>query len=215
MASSSTHWVIPQKDRVPWAEDTKKHSAAFKLFHYPFGFRIAKLHLMDPNFIAQFGHLTTGHPETDRLMAQEEISIIKTIAEMVDFHKEGVGFRLQDPKDGVRMYEIIHRHLQDWKEAMERSFQPLNVPINDLKAIDNFAKDLYVVARGYVQPTTQSLGLSAYFAQVSQSRGTQHLRGFKSDLEKEQEQIYQSQHKEQSSHLSNILRQRQHRFSNG
>jgi len=213
--ANSTHWVIPQKDRVPWAEDVRKHSAAFKLFHYPFGFRISKLHLMNPKFIAQFGYITTGHPETDRVLAQEEIPVMKTIAEMVDFHKEGVGFRLLDPKDGVRMYEIIHRHLQDWKQAMERSFQPINVPINDLKAIDNFAKDLYVVARGYVTPTTESMGLSAYFAKLAQSRGTLQLRGFKSALDKEQEQIHQSQHQEQSSHLSNILKQRQHRFSNG
>lgn len=206
--------VIPRKDLVPWSSDTSKHSAAFKLFHYPFNFRISRLHLTDPQYVELFGRMTTGDLESDRVMALEEVPIIRTIAQMVDFHRRGIGFRLQDPKDGVRIYEYVYEHLQDWRQTIDSSPLLRSAPIEDLRAFDEFAKEVYLLARGYISYRPAEGSLSNFFEQLAASRGTLGRRAIDIEAERNEQAVRESTHHEQAGAMARILRERQKTFRN-
>lgn len=209
-----TNFVIPKKDRVPWSSDTRKHSAAFKLFHYPFRFRISKLHITDLNALQQFGHVTTGNPETDRILASEEVLIQRTIADMTEFHRHGNGFRLYDPRDGVKIYEIIYQHLRDWRHELESNHLKRQAPIDDLRALDEFAKDVYRLARGYISYQPAEGTLSNFFEQLAASRGSLGRREGQLSIQDEYRKLHTSEHQEQAGAMSKILRERQRSFRN-
>jgi hypothetical protein len=135
---------------VPWSTNTAKHSAAFKLFHYPFQCLTSGLHLITAQELETFGHLTTGDAVTDRVLASEERLVTFTVVEMVRVHSEGGGVRLVNPADGAKIYEMIYQHMQDWRAEVEANPTCRTAPIEDLRAMDEFARELYPHARFYM-----------------------------------------------------------------
>lgn len=206
----SQHVVFDPKDLVPWATDKgTKHSAAFKLFHFPFNFRISRLHLTDPRAIQLFGRLTTGNVESDRVMATEEVTIVRTIQEMVYFHREGISFRLVKPEDGLTIYEIVYEHLQDWRNEISNNVNMRDAPIDDLRALDEFAKEIYLIARGYIQYKPQATTISNFFEQLAASRGMVGSRAVDHEIEARREELHTSQHSSEMGFMARILRDRQ------
>jgi len=204
-------FVIPHADRVPWADDPSKHSAAFKIFHYPFMFKVSKMHLMETEELETIGHFTTGNVEHDRILANEEVLVTRTIADMVEFHRAGIPFRLNNPKDGVKIYEYIYQHLQDWKDELTRLPMFKDVPMKDLKAMDEFAKEIYVLARGFVVYRPADGSLASFLSGIAEQRGSAGLSGSSTDSHTAQQEIYASTHQPQSGILSAIYRQHLHR----
>ncbi len=135
---------------VPWSTDPKKHSAAFKLFHYQFRCLTSGLHLISAEELATFGHLTTGDSVTDRVLASEEREVSFTPVDMIRIHAEGGGVRLINPPDGAKIYEMIYQHMQDWRSEVESNPTCRKAPLEDLRQMDDFARELYVHARYYM-----------------------------------------------------------------
>ena len=132
--------------------DTKEHTAAYKIFHYPFYFKVPAMFTYSELEIQDRGIPTTGDATFDRVLAEEPMNVRGTIKQMVDYRKEGAQITLNNPKeDSVRLYEIIVEHLGDVKQQLEQS---LNVQLKDtefLRELDALASDVYVIARHYIK----------------------------------------------------------------
>lgn len=126
---------------------SSKHSAAYKIFHYPFLCRIAQMHLVSAEVIAQVGSLTTGNAAEDRNLALQQVDVQLTIAAMAEYLSEGAAITITNPEDAANVYRIIKRHLDDWMEASQANMHLLSAPNEDLHKLDELAGEVYPYAR--------------------------------------------------------------------
>ena len=206
--------VVPKRDVVPWSGDTSKHSAAFKIFHYPFWFLISKLHVTDIQHVEQFGYLTTGDRETDRVLAREDVAVERTVAQMAQLYHEGCGFRLQNPRDGVPIYDMIYRHLLDWKYEIENNMMRREAPIADLRKFDTFAKEVHTLAIGYVKPIQETnIGLQ-FFEELARSRGGLGSTRYEGTPQQIAKDDPKTQHVSHTGRMAQMMRERERNFRN-
>lgn len=135
-----THRLVP-------GGNGKNHTPAFKIWNYTFECIVAQMHLATIEYLQQAGTITTGNAEIDRVMAQEKVHARFTIAAMMEMHKEGVPFHLCHPPDSAVIYQILHDHLQDWVHAVNLNPGIREAPIEDLRAMDALAAEIYIHAR--------------------------------------------------------------------
>ncbi len=196
---------------VPWTTDVSKQSAAFKLFHHRFQCLTSGLHLITAQELETFGHLTTGDAVTDRLLATEERHVQFTVAEMVRVHSEGGGVRLIYPEDGAKIYEIIYQHLNDWRNEIQNNPTRRAAPLDDLRAMDDFARELHVHARHYLKFNPANTVLFARLETMFASRGGIG-RGL--SVGKVAPVIEAPQHVSHTDDMTKMLRERDRQFRN-
>lgn len=125
----------------------KNHTPAFKIWNYTFECIVAQMHLATIEYLQQAGTITTGDAEIDRVMAQEKVHARLTIHALAEMHKEGIPFQLCHPEDSARIYQILYDHLRDWAQAVNLNPGLREAPIEDLKAYDALAGEIYIHAR--------------------------------------------------------------------
>lgn len=155
---------------LPWAEP-EHHSAAFKLFHYNYQCRVSQIHMYGLEYLREAPMPTTGRADTDRVLAQQFIHVQLTVDAMAELHHDGASIFLVDPKDAVKIYRDIRRHLQDWLGDVESSMHRRTPPIEDLRMFDQLAAAIYPFARADLveQPFHGRLG--DFLNGLSRSRG--------------------------------------------
>lgn len=126
-----------------------EHTPAYKITHYKFSFHIPALHFYSSQYQEEFGVLSTGDKEMDRALMSTPVGSRDTILNMARKYDENVDITLDDPKDAVRIYEIIQAHLSSWNEAARTEHNLSNIPMDDLRILDEFAKSIYEIARRY------------------------------------------------------------------
>lgn len=127
------------------------HSAAYKLFHYPFRIWIPQLFLTSLAEKQALPQWTTGNREQDRQAAQQKVAITATIDKMIAFHERGVELEFDSLADVERIYDIILEHIEDNRRYIETStWLPKEVPFDDLKKMDRFAEKIYLKVRGRI-----------------------------------------------------------------
>lgn len=127
-----------------------KHSAAYKIFHYPFLCKIAQMHLQSTEVLLQAGSYTTGNAAEDRALATQPVDVQLTIAAMVGYHSEGASITITNPQDAATIYLIIKQHLDDWFDATAQSMHRVEAPGKDLENLDNLAGEIYPYARYFL-----------------------------------------------------------------
>lgn len=130
---------------------TEEHTAAFRIFHYYYKCWLPQHHLYDRSFMETFGLPTSGNREVDRELANSETLCQLTMAEMAEHLSNGANLTLETPKDSVVIYRTLREHLMDWKGNAEDPIKRSEVPVDDLRKLDDLAGQVYQVARGYME----------------------------------------------------------------
>lgn len=144
-----------------------QHNAAYKLFHYPFRVSIPSGYLVSQAEIAAIGIPTSGNAALDRREAQRPVEISITIDRMAEFFAQGITLEFESIADIVRIYDIILEHITDFQVAIDARVMMPEIPWDDLKLLDEFARELFIRARGRIaERTATSLALSSLESKV-------------------------------------------------
>ena len=139
-----------------------KHTAAYKLFKYPFRVSIPAAFIGSVAENRALGSFTSGNAALDRATASELTPITCSIVQMVDFFKRSVTMRFETTADCVRIYEIILEHIQDFRSYVNSAtYVSRPIPFDDLKDLDEFAGHIFLMARGRIAErtaTTMAIG---------------------------------------------------------
>lgn len=108
---------------------------------------VPQLQTTSVEYIKMFGTPTTGDPDIDKTLANQEIITYLTIAKMVEFHRKGVPIKVLNYNDTKTIYEYIEHHIRCWKKRMEVGINIGGAPVEDLIAMDRFATDVHKHAR--------------------------------------------------------------------
>lgn len=127
----------------------KKAPVEDRLFNYRYQVYIAPIHLYSEEYLKRFGVPATGDKEIDREYMHTPILVYMTAVDMVVHFSNGVDLTLRDPKDSVEIYEHLTEHLGRWETVLERVKHPIDVPIEDLRKMDEFALKIEPMARSY------------------------------------------------------------------
>jgi hypothetical protein len=113
------------------------------IWEYLFLARVPYLQSRTIAEMKKYGVRLSGVKSEDANIKNEWLTTYMSIAQMVDYHKDGVPVRIVDPSELPKMYEFISRHLTLWKHQLEVGINIGDAPIDDLVAMDNFATTLY------------------------------------------------------------------------
>lgn len=126
-----------------------QHTPAYKLIHYKFNFSIPALYFYSAEYQKQFGVTSSGDKGIDRMMMNSMVGTRDNILEMARLYDRDITVQLDDPKDAVKIYEIIKEHLNAWNEASRTQHNLSDIPMDDLRILDEFAVSIQAIARRY------------------------------------------------------------------
>lgn len=118
-------------------------STVNQLFDRIFIVTIDYIHLMNINEIQRYGSITSGDLEDDKKNANERITVGMTIPKLVELYKNQIPFYLTDRTDDRTMYEIIFKHIHEWRVYAENTIYLNSVPFEDLIDLSEFASAIY------------------------------------------------------------------------
>lgn len=172
--------------------DVKEHTPMYKLFHYPFYFKVPEVFTISDTELEVRGVPTTGDALQDQMVAMEPITVQATIRQMIEYRRDGAEITLVNPEDSGKIYEIIAAALGDISAQLDRS---LNVQLQDqelIRDLDDFAGELYKIARHYIAmaPTDNTKGLGVF--ERGRGLGLKPKSKVKLTLEKEHKPMSES-----------------------
>lgn len=129
-----------------WCPDSEK-TPAWWIWRQLYMCRVNNIQTMSLDYIKIFGMPNSGHQQHDMQTANELITRMLSIADMVKFHNEGIIIRLVNYNDAKPIYEHITNYLNMWKNQLETGYHVRSAPIDDLLAMDKFANSLYAHAK--------------------------------------------------------------------
>lgn len=98
---------------------------------------------MSDDYIRLFGMPTVGDPVIDRDMHNQPIYTYMTINKMVEYFRAGINVKIQKHSDTKRIYDIISRYINCWKEQLDHGINIGGAPIDDLILLDRFASVVF------------------------------------------------------------------------
>ena len=123
--------------------DTHGYSARHIIFHRLYLVKVRNIESMDKDYILKYGLPYTGIKDIDQQYARGLVDKYVTIAQMAQWHSEGVGIRISKQKDLQEIYYAIQQHIKDFKNYISQSINVNTVPVEDLKKLSDFAKEIY------------------------------------------------------------------------
>jgi hypothetical protein len=128
------------------------------LWDYLYTVRVPQLETMSKEYMRAVGTYITGDRGIDNALANQWITTMIPIHQMVEYHKKGSQLRIVNVADTKEIYEHIANHLEAWKHQLERGINIGDAPIEDLIAMDRFAHDVYEHARyNFTEETVASI----------------------------------------------------------
>lgn len=122
-------------------------SSDYYIWEPVFRCKIPQLQSTSTTYLKIFGSPTTGHPEIDKELNNQELTTFLTIAKMVEYYKKGVPVKVVQYKDTKTIYEYIENHIRAWKNRIEKGINIGGAPVEDLILMDQFATSVYQHAR--------------------------------------------------------------------
>jgi len=126
-------------------------SPAQKIFNWTFPVSIPQMHIYSERELEIYGNISTGDSSYDRALANEPVKMSGvTIARMLEWWKNGLQNEivlLNPAKDAPTIYNILRDAISSW--YLEVSKDPLHpeVPLEELKIMDEFAQAVYEKAK--------------------------------------------------------------------
>lgn len=127
------------------------HTAAYKIFNYYVECMIPAMYLYSQEYVAKFGLYTSGDADVDAQTFQSMVKANLTVVQMAQHSSDGATLSLIHPEEAKQIYQWIVEHLNDWTDAVNRDpNQRDKVPVADLRLLDQFAKEIYPLARQHM-----------------------------------------------------------------
>jgi len=136
-----------------------KHSAAHRIFHYLYKCYIPQHHLYSRDYLDTFGIPTTGDREVDKQLANSPTLCQLSIADMAEHFANGANMSLENPRVSVEIYETVREHLVNWQRIVQDPLDTTEPPLDDLRKLDEFAGEVYKIARGYMEKDQTKHGI--------------------------------------------------------
>jgi hypothetical protein len=126
----------------------EEHSAAYKLFHYPYMFYVPRNETFDENDTEYFGRVSTGNEAWDLQLASAMEPVYMTPAEAAEFAGRKVRVDIHDPKDAVVIYRMLADHLNDWHRVVTQgAIRRKAVPLKGLREFNDLARQMAKIGR--------------------------------------------------------------------
>ena len=133
------------------------HTAAYKIFNYFVECMIPAMYLYSQEYVKKFGLYTSGDADIDAQTFQSTVKANLTVAQMAQHMADGAALSLVHPEESKQIYQWIVEHINDWTDEVTKDPNRRDdVPVEDLRLLDQFAKEIYPMARQHM--TTQVSG---------------------------------------------------------
>lgn len=151
----------------------EQQPAWFKIFYYTFNVKIEQAHLYSEEEISTYGVPSSGDPALDRELALERMWVPAVLDQVVEWHRQGLRLEFASVQDMVEVYEIIQQHLSDWRDELASDW-PRQPNVDDLKALEALAEDVYKRVRGDigVRESQQDVGVRLLHLGVNPMTGS-------------------------------------------
>ncbi len=105
--------------------------------------RVSNFKTMSADYIRVFGAPTTFDPAIDAQLSKELITVMISIAEMIEYFQEGIVVHIVKSTDTKFIYEAISKHITRWRDALATGINVGAAPVEDLVIMDQFAQEVY------------------------------------------------------------------------
>ena len=105
--------------------------------------RVPVLQMRSVEDIKEFGVPISGDDRTDKMISDEERKVMLPISRLVELNKQGCRIGVVNGADTKNIYDAISIYLEIWKEKMTNRLNQVNIPVDDLIALDQFAHQIY------------------------------------------------------------------------
>lgn len=155
--------------------DPRKHSAAYKIFHYEWAAAVPMMFVYSDDYIRNSGQVISD-PVYDRNLPRQFVEGRYTIDNLARLLDEGAPIRLTIPEDSKRIYDIVLQHLEDWstKLTTASAFDLNKAPTEELLLYSQLADHLMGFARRYFKDQAPAGSLAR---KLEMMRGRFGLRG--------------------------------------
>ncbi|MCO6704713.1 hypothetical protein [Streptomyces sp. CHB9.2] len=132
--------------------EQKHHTAAYKIFHYFVECLIPQMYLYSQEYVQKFGLYSSGDSDVDAAAYQNLVKVNLTVHQMAGYAEQGASIALVNPDESKQIYGWILEHINDWQDEVNRDPGLRDqVPVNDLRILEEFAALIYPMARQHVQ----------------------------------------------------------------
>lgn len=129
-----------------WIPESARDSRWW-IFKKLFMCRVSNIQSMSVEYLQHHGMPSVGDSRHDTETANELVTRMLPISEMVKFFNDGVPVRVCNYADTKEIYERITDHLNFWKQNLENGLNTRGAPIDDLLLMDRFAMTVYEFAK--------------------------------------------------------------------
>lgn len=130
--------------------------------------RLPRLEATTIEYLQTYGTYITGDRAIDQTSANQLITTMKPIHELADYHRQHVPIRLVHVNDALEIYQAVQNHLEAWQRKLQYGLNTRNAPVNDLMALESFARTVYSHARHYMPPKSHaSLFIQSLFSPMT------------------------------------------------
>lgn len=137
-----------------------------ELWERYFYVRMNYLHSRSVDHVRRYGVRVSGVEEIDRMLPEQEILTQLTIDAMFEKHRSGVTIKVVNYEDTAEIYRIIRAHLLAWVNYLATGINIGDAPIEDLIALDAFAKTVYEKAVDVFSIEDRALAVAQNFRNV-------------------------------------------------
>lgn len=135
---------------------TNQPTVAQRLFTEPFLCSIPDIYFYGEKVIQEVGLYSSGDKKMDLGQRMSLRDVYLPIVGMAIHHEEGTPIRFHNPKCAVEIYDLIVKHLMNWKRVMDVEINYGRVPIDDLRVLEAFAIHIFPLASQFTsQPLSQ------------------------------------------------------------
>lgn len=147
-----------------------KHTPAHRIFHYLYKCYMPQHHLYTNEYLSTFGIPVSGDREVDKQLAQTPTLCQLTIADMAEHYANGATLTLETPSQSTEIYQTLREHLRNWEGMTQDPLYTGEVPMEDLRKLDELAGEVYKIARGYMAKDQTEHGLFKGLAALESRR---------------------------------------------
>lgn len=157
--------------------DPSKHTAAYKIFHYPWQAAVPMMFVYSDDYIRTSGTVVSD-AQYDARLPHQMVEGRYTIADLAKLLDEGATIRLTNPEDAKTIYDIISQHLEDWsrKLATESAFELKSAPTEELLLVSQLADHLVGFAKRYFRHNAPTNSLVRRLEQLRGGLGLRNTR---------------------------------------
>lgn len=128
--------------------ETGTRTVAQRLYYDRFWVLVPEAYYQTKESLDMYGMMDYGDSRVNRAAMERPRQLHIPIAGMCIYLEAGAPLTLLYPEECITIYKLLVEHLNNWKQVMGMLGGP-KPPLDDLRAMDNFAEALYPLVKIY------------------------------------------------------------------